>query len=149
MASSRVPALIASKLNAFSHISRQLDEQQRLLGYVTTALPTALAGHAQYCVLSHKKLTIYTTAAVWASQLRFYSQTILDALITQQISVQTVQIKLLTETLTTPTAKNIRPNIPSLLTIDTIDQLGSVITDHELQQSLQRLSATLKRLAKQ
>jgi len=57
-----------------------ITEQMALLSIVKTALPAEIAEHVQHCVSSGSRLLIYTEAASWASQIRFYHASILNKL---------------------------------------------------------------------
>ena len=65
------------------------------LSSVKSALPENLAEHTLHCVIHDATLLIYTDAAVWSSQLRFYQTKILDIVALQmKHPVQRVQIRL-------------------------------------------------------
>lgn len=53
-------------------------EQMQLLQLVRMALPINIAEHAAHCVLKEARLLVYTDSAVWASQIRFYQEAILN-----------------------------------------------------------------------
>jgi hypothetical protein len=73
----------------------KVDSQKDLLLIVQSVLPENLAAHTLHCVIHDTTLLIYTDAAVWSSQLRFYQTTILEIVARQfQQSVQRVQIRL-------------------------------------------------------
>lgn len=56
----------------------EIEKQKDLLSTVKSALPEHLSEHILHCVIHDKTLLIYSDAAVWASQLRFYQVVILD-----------------------------------------------------------------------
>jgi hypothetical protein len=70
----------------------RLDEQKDLLSMVKSVLPENLAEHTLHCVIHDSTLLIYTDAAVWSSQLRFYQNTIL-AIVEQ--GLKRIQIRLI------------------------------------------------------
>lgn len=73
----------------------QVEQQQDLLLLVKSALPENLAEHTLYCVIHDSTLVIYTDAAVWSSQLRFYQTVLLEiASSFVQIPVKRVQVRL-------------------------------------------------------
>ncbi len=73
----------------------EIDQQNNLLALVKGALPKTLAENTLHCVVHGTTLLIYTNAAVWSSQLRFYEMAILDAISLFVISpVKRVQIRL-------------------------------------------------------
>lgn len=73
----------------------QIDQQKDLLSIVKSVLPENLAAHTLHCVIHDATLLIYTDAAVWSSQLRFYQTAVLET-VTQHVqqSVQRVQVRL-------------------------------------------------------
>jgi hypothetical protein len=126
-------------------------EQQRLtLQLIQTVLPEDLKYHARHCIISNKKLLIYTDSAAWASQLRFYNKAILAAIapITKE-TVEIMQIKLLTEQATADLKTGRKANLPSLEKINLIREHGLMISDEQLKRALLKLSATLERLSGQ
>jgi hypothetical protein len=70
----------------------RIDEQKDLLSIVKSALPETLAAHTLHCVIHDATLLVYTDAAVWSSQLRFYQSAILAVI---ENRVKRVQIRLL------------------------------------------------------
>lgn len=74
----------------------QVTQQKDLLSVVQSVLPPNLAKHTLHCVVHDATLLLYTDAAVWSSQLRFYSTVILAAIspVVSQI-VKRVEIRLL------------------------------------------------------
>jgi hypothetical protein len=73
----------------------QVDLQKDLLSIVQSVLPENLAAHTLHCVIHDTTLLIYTDAAVWSSQLRFYQNQILEVTAQQlQKNLQRVQIRL-------------------------------------------------------
>ena len=80
---------------AIDKLVEQVKQQQDLLSIVKRVLPENLAEHTLHCVIHDVTLLIYTDMAVWASQLRFYQETIL-ATITPLVEkpIKRVQIRL-------------------------------------------------------
>lgn len=73
----------------------QVDSQKDLLSIVQSVLPENLAAHTLHCVIHDATLLIYTDAAVWSSQLRFYQAVMLETVALQfHKTVQRVQIRL-------------------------------------------------------
>ncbi|MDD5125758.1 MAG: DciA family protein [Methylovulum sp.] len=132
------------------YYASQIEQQGQLLQQVRKSLPENLAKHACHCLISNNTLLLYTDSAVWATQLRFYTQAILGNIApVSKESVQKVQIKILTEI----TGINFRPmrkaNIPSTATIEIMRKQSQSVSDANLKQALQRLNSTLTRLADQ
>jgi hypothetical protein len=125
----------------------QINQQLAILEHIKAVLPKELADHALHCVFNNKKLLIYTDSAIWASQLRFYGNTILTAI--ESINSDTVsalQIKVINVSETANTRKKRIAVIPSQTVADDINSYSLTITDSQLKQSLDKLSSTLARL---
>lgn len=58
----------------------QVEQQKDLLSVVKSVLPDDLAEHTVHCVTHDTTLLLYTDAAVWSSQLRFYNTAILNVI---------------------------------------------------------------------
>jgi len=125
---------------------QKIQQQQQLLQQIQAILPKHLAEHVLHCVLSEKKLILYTDAAIWSSQLRFYQTTILHSFSQTQLNLELLQIRLIPPTSTHKVDKE--PLIPSKKNIDDIRNNAHQITDDKLQQALLNLSRTLERLSK-
>jgi hypothetical protein len=125
-----------------------IEQQKQILDQIQAVLPSELKSHVRHCVVNHKKLIIYTDAATWASQLRFYSKVMLAAIapITTD-TIEIMQVKLLVA----PAAPDIqsarKANVPSLEKINFIRDHGTMIADEKLKHALLKLSATLERLS--
>ncbi len=65
---------------AIDKLVTRIEQQKDLLSIVQRVLPANLAEHLLHCVLHDTTLLLYTDASVWASQLRFYSPTVLTAI---------------------------------------------------------------------
>lgn len=76
---------------AIDKLVTQVEQQQDLLSVVKSVLPENLAEHTLHCVIHDATLLVYSDAAVWSSQLRFYQAAIL-AMVGQ--SVKRIQIRL-------------------------------------------------------
>ncbi len=76
-------------------LTTRIAQQKDLLSVVRDVLPTNLAEHTLHCVVHDTTLLIYTDAAIWSSQLRFHSTTIL-AIIAPLVSqtIKRVEIRL-------------------------------------------------------
>jgi hypothetical protein len=74
----------------------KIAHQQQLLQSVRQVLPTHIAEHALHCVMSGARLLIYTNSAVWASQIRFYQEDILNKLqAAAQLKITRIQVKVM------------------------------------------------------
>ena len=68
--------------HSFSHISAiqlQLIKHQRILKIILATSPKQLQAHIKDCVINDNNLMIYVSSAAWASQLRFCSVQIQQA----------------------------------------------------------------------
>ena len=127
---------------------QQIEQQQRLLRQIRKSLPPPLAQQARHCLISGKKLLVYTDSAVWASQLRFYSKAMLAAVVVLGASPElSVQIKVNTDVTVLGKRKGRTANLPSSAAINNIRSAGLALSDQTLQASLLKLSSTLGRLA--
>lgn len=139
----------------------QIARQKQVLQHIHEVLPKPLAEHALHCVVSGKKLLLYTDTAAWASQLRFYNRAILEAIapITRE-SVSVMQIKVRAETSPAGRKREAdegafqamphgrKPNIPSAEKIAFIHSHSLTVQDERLKAALLKLSATLANLSK-
>ena len=134
------------ELRPLQHCRAIINQQLELTAQVKKALPAELGEHVVHCVASGQKLLVYTASACWASQIRFFQDSILTNISTSaQQNLTNLQVKLiLTDT---PRVKLRMPRVPSA---ETVSQLYFDDNGDELAQSLGRLLATLhKKLAKQ
>ena len=123
----------------------QLQQQQLLLDIIKSALPDPLKQQANYCVISNRKVLLYTTSAVWASQLRFYNNAMLSAILKWKHNayIEALQIRILTAT---PMIQGTlrQPKIPSVQIIKQISEARPNTMD-TLSQALTNLSKTLEK----
>lgn len=142
----QIPLSFQNRL--FGYYVNQIEQQQRMLQQVRKGLPDNLAKHACHCLISNGTLLVYTDSAIWASQLRFYNQTILANVVSvTHEAVQKMQIKVMTQNTGVHPPSVVQVNIPTLATIDMMQKQTACVSDKSLQQSLLRLNATLRRLA--
>lgn len=146
-----------SKINSFKAVDtynnrilanyqQKIKQQQYLLNIVKAALPKPLTDHVLYCIVSAEKLLIYTDSAAWSSQLRFYQQLMLNAIMdTRAVSIKTVQIKIIIPNNTTK--GTLKKNIPSKENIKLLHHCGKYVKDKKLKQALLNLSQTLNKLS--
>lgn len=88
--------ILAFHNRAIDKLVTQVDLQKDLLVVVQNVLPDNLAAHTLQCVIHGTTLLIYTDAAVWSSQLRFYQNAMLEAVTLQfQKNLLRVQIRLI------------------------------------------------------
>jgi len=133
----------------FTLYKYQIETQEKLLKKIKVALPDHLSEHALYCVLTNKKISLYTDSAIWSSQLRFYHQTILQSLLsTHNGVIETLQIKVIPQIIE-PEPKQKKPKkIPSVENINFILEQAEHQGDENLKNSLLRLGKLLQRKSK-
>lgn len=132
---------------AISLLCLQVNQQLAILKQIKTVLPNNLANQVMHCVISDKKLIIYTESAIWASQLRFYTQAMLT--IVESVapkSVNTLSVKIINLSATIDTKIKNTTVIPNQAVINEIRSHSLTITDLQLKQALEKLSSTLTRL---
>lgn len=119
--------------------------QKALQAVVKTALPTDLAEHVQHCVQSGKRVLVYTEAASWAAQIRFFNEAIVNKIkASTTLQINSIQVRLL------PQFEQHTPiklkNLPSKENIDQICQMGvDNLNNDVLKASLSRLADTLSK----
>ncbi|WP_031429931.1 DciA family protein [Methylomicrobium agile] len=140
---------------AYSFQNRALDvfrirlaRQQSLLQAIRSGLPSPLADHVLHCVVNEKKLLLYTDSAAWASQLRFLKQEILQsARNAHEGAIDKLQIRILADQISEHPQPRRKANLPSSEKIAIISDQAKTMGDSQLRQALQRLGATLAKLA--
>ena len=126
----------------------QIEQQQRILQRVQTALPDPLKKQAKHCLIKDKKLLIYTDSSAWASQLRFYKSVILAAITPlTKAPVEIMQVKIITGQTGSVLGVKRKAKIPSAEQIEVIRSHGLTVSDNQLRLALLKLSATLERLS--
>lgn len=124
----------------------QQEIQSEFLSIIKSALPEKLSRQALYCVVSGKQILIYTDSANWSSQLRFYAQDILQALlVSNRGTFESLQIKIIPKTGGGGQAKSI--NIPSAKNINFILNQAENQADEKLKNALFNLGITLKKIS--
>lgn len=122
----------------------RIAEQRALLQAVQAALPSEMAQHAQHCLLKDGQLLIYTDSPLWASQIRFFSEVILNKIRQSgQGKVLVLQLRIIPARLEQSVVR--QPNRPKA---ETVRQLGSHARHDSadpLDKSLCRLFETLEK----
>lgn len=130
-----------------TELNRHVKHQQQLLHQVQAALPKALAEHLVHCLITQNHLILYTHSANWASQLRFYSKVIIEAV---TIDTQSkTNIRLQTRVITNPVmthSKKCTVSFPSIENIEFIRSYANATqSDNPLKIALLKLANTLTR----
>jgi len=130
----------------FTLYKYQIETQAKLLKIIQATLPDHLSAHALYCVLSNKKISVYTDSAAWSSQLRFYHRTMLQALLSSQEGViETLQIKIIPPSIEKEPAQKKTKNIPSAKNIDFIFDQAEHQSNEKLKNALLKLGKTFQK----
>jgi len=133
----------------FTLYKYQIETQAKLLRKIKVALPDHLSEHALYCVLTNKKISLYTDSAIWSSQLRFYHQSILQSLLSSHSGViETLQIKVIPQVIEPEHKQKELKKIPSEENINFILEQAEHQSDENLRDSLLRLGKCLQRKSK-
>ncbi len=115
----------------------------KLLKTIKSKLPISLSSHVLDCVTTERKILLYTDSAIWSSQLRFYHQTILRAIVSaNQGNFDTVQIKIIPKIIQLD--KTEKPTLPSAENINFIFSQAENQEDENLKSALLNLASTLK-----
>jgi hypothetical protein len=125
-----------------------ITEQKALLSIVKTALPAEIADHIQHCVSSGNRLLIYTEAASWASQIRFYHASILNRIAESgQKNIISLQVRIGPQLSQPPSPRSAQ--LPSAENIEMIrHQFDEHENDDVLTRALVRLAGTLEKRLK-
>lgn len=120
-------------------------EQKQLLITTKAAVPPDIATHIQHCVHTEQRILIYTEAACWASQIRFFSEAILNKFSASgQINIKEIQVRLCQQNEYMP-----KPRKACLPSAETIHQICNQFTDtsseDSLTNSLIKLGKTLEK----
>lgn len=122
----------------------QIDLQSKLLQKIKLKIPQELSSHLLYCVISDKKVSLYTDSAVWSSQLRFYHQIALQAAQDSNLgSFETLQVKIIPKVKEKVDKIKIT-KLPSNKNIASILSQAENLTDLKLKNALVKLGETLQ-----
>lgn len=127
-------------------VQGRLGQQQALLQRIRNKLPPELAHHVLHCIADRNQLVLYTDSAVWASQLRFYQQEVLEAAAAAEHPCAKMQVRMLTELPEASPRPTDKAQLPSAETIAMLQKSADELGDSQLQQALRRLNATLAKL---
>ena len=128
-------------------IDKKIKAQDDLLTRVKGVLPAVLAEQIVYCLNSKQRLIVYTQSASWASQLRFYSQPILEAAHAMGVTDTQLQFRIV-KIPNWNTERSLSITIPSLQQAEHINAYSTIVEDEQLKAALFKLSQTLRQLSK-
>ncbi len=124
-----------------------IEKQQKILQVVQAVLPEKLMDKVEGCVIKETKLLVYAASAVWSSQLRFFSQPMLNAVKTAcDDKIEKIQIKVHLPVRDIP-ENTIKKKIPSQTNIEALRSSQLQAPESDLKRSLLNLSKTLKKLS--
>ncbi|PKM13342.1 MAG: DUF721 domain-containing protein [Gammaproteobacteria bacterium HGW-Gammaproteobacteria-3] len=138
---------LAHPNQALSRLYAQIEQQKKLLALIKKNLPEPLSDHVLHCVVSGRKLLVYTDTATWASQLRFYNPVLLKT-ITAAARIDLVQIRITRPIDALAAIPERTAKIPSPDKIAALRSNLSDPPDDALSQALLNLSHTLERLSR-
>ncbi len=125
----------------------QLHIQNEILKIIKSSIPFKLSHHVLYCVVSEKKVLVYTNSAAWSSQLRFYHQQMYQALLMSNYTTfETLKIKIIPPTIA-PNNHNKPTIIPSAKHINLLREQAENQPDEALKKALLNLAKTFKELS--
>ena len=131
---------------AFSHrsaIQLQLIKHQRILKIILAASPQQLQAHIKDCVINNNNLMVYVSSAAWASQLRFCSTQIQQAVNAQSNErIKKIRIRVLR-----PEPFKMQEEVtkitPSLDSINLLQDNADALAEGKLKDALLSLSKAL------
>jgi hypothetical protein len=127
-------------------IQKHLNRHQQILRIILATSPSSLKPHIKDCVIKdHAKLLIYVSSAVWASQLRFLTTQIKQAVNSQSNEkIQQIRIRVLSPE-PFKVAVEEKKIFPSLTSINLIKSSAEGSSEGPLKNALLNLSNTLKK----
>jgi len=126
-------------------IQAHFNKHQQILRIILAASPSQLKPHIKDCVINESRLLVYVSSAAWASQLRFLSTQIKDAVNKQSNArIQQVRIRVLDPK---PFIKEVEEKkvFPSIDSVNLIRSSAEGTSDSKLKDALLSLSATLQK----
>ncbi|GAW85547.1 conserved hypothetical protein [Bathymodiolus platifrons methanotrophic gill symbiont] len=135
----------AVSFSSTSAIQLQLLKHQRILAIILSASPQQLHAHIKDCVINNNNLLIYVNSAVWASQLRFYTSQIQQAVNTRgNERISKTRIRVLSPE---PFKKDEEETkvIPSIETVNMLQTNADSLAESKLKDALLGLSKTLQK----
>ncbi len=130
-----------------SRYKDQIEIQNKLLKIIASSLPEHLSSHALFCVISSKKIILYTDSATWSSQLRFYTKKLLQVVRASDYgNYEEVKIKIIPKIMEREDPQSIE--LPSAENINFIFNQAENQTDEKLKKALLKLATTFNKLSK-
>jgi hypothetical protein len=128
---------------SLSRLKHTIDNQLSVLDTIRRSLPDDIAKHTLHCLINDNILVILTDSGIWASQIRFYRETILATLNRHNPKkIITLQVKI--SLLNNP----VSPTVPAqITTLDSIEKQSPSFHQAEkdqLQTALNRLSLAVQ-----
>ncbi len=129
-------------------IQLKLAKHKEVLAMILSASPEKIQPHIKDCVINDNKLLVYVSSAAWASQLRFYSTQIIEAVNKQDTEKKINQLRI---RILSPIQDNSQhestKKIPSTESIDLIRKNAGAFVEGKLKTALLNLSKTLSQQA--
>ena len=124
----------------------KIRQQEQYLKKIRETLPTHLAGHVLYCVVSAKQCLLYADTEEWAAQLRAFLPIVLHTLQASMLpKLELIEARLVSQPKVQQVSR--KANLPSKRNIELLRESFQAIEDDELKAALARLSRTLEKLS--
>lgn len=126
-------------------IQLQLLKHQRILTIIHAASPRQLQTHIKDCVINGNSLIIYLSSAVWASQLRFCTTQIQQAVNAQSNErINKIRLRVLTPEPFIQ-QEEVKKIIPTSANIELLRDNAETLSEGKLKSALLRLSQVLQK----
>lgn len=124
----------------------KIRQQEQFLKRIREILPTHLAEHLLYCVVSAKQCLLYADTEEWAAQLRTFLPIVLHTLQASSLpKLEQIQVRIVSQPQVQQVSR--KANLPSKRNIELLRESFQAIEDDELKAALTRLSRTLEKLS--
>ncbi|RLA21509.1 MAG: hypothetical protein DRQ61_01415 [Gammaproteobacteria bacterium] len=144
----KLNTLLNASPNGLKPILFKISENNRVTFYLKKQLPDFIASHCNQCTIREKQLTILVDSAIWVSQLRFYTPTLLETINRQlPYHFNSIKIRVLPNILASRPTPVDSKTVPSKAVIELLQESAEHFEENDLKHSLQRLSNTLKSLS--
>ncbi|MEE9354597.1 MAG: DciA family protein [Methylococcaceae bacterium] len=140
-----IKTILTESSNKADWYLEKIKQHQTLLMVCRSALPFEMKEQLTACVLKNSTLILYTDSASWATKLRFYQDSILQALATEGFSyVVLTKFRILPQA--EDLQKNIRiPKQPSTETLERMEAEAKHNGNPQIKASLLALVHSIKR----
>lgn len=135
----------AATFSRSSAIQLQLIKHRSMLRIIWAASPKQLRAHIKDCVINNNSLMIYVSSPAWASQLRFCTAQIQQAVTAQSNErINKIRIRVLRPE-PFKMHEEVQKIIPSTENIELLQDNANYMAEGKLKEALLRLSKALKK----